>query len=271
LTHILIYDHSHYKLYKKAWIATRPHNGHGDKRKIVQILGCNSAYVSQVLERDAHFSLEQLALLSGHMDHNELERTYFLLLVQWERAGNKILREHWRQQLDAILAQRLSLQHRLSHREELSTEGLAIYYSSWHYSAVHVLLLVPQFRTREALVARFQLPLKKVSEILDFLVAHRLATQERGQFHYGPVQVFVPENSPLAAKGHINWRLKAMASLDQQKKEDLHYTSVATVNHVDIAKIRAVLLRAVQDIRAIVKESTNEDSLICYDLDLFHP
>jgi uncharacterized protein (TIGR02147 family) len=249
----------------------RPARGHGEKRRIAEALACNSAYVSQVLERDAHFSLEQAAVLNKHMDHNELEKNFFLLLVQRDRAGNRELREHLNTQIKVILERRLTIQHKMDHKEKLSVEAQATYYSTWHYAAVHVLLLIPDYRTREAISNRLNLSMKKTSEILDFLVANGLAQHEGGQFLYGHIQVFVPESSPLAAKNHVNWRLKAMTSLDQQKDEDLHYTSIASLNSDDVPKIRSVLMRAIDEIRQIVKNSEKEDTVICYDLDLFHP
>jgi uncharacterized protein (TIGR02147 family) len=266
---ISIYDYSDYKRYIKAWILSRPGKGRGEKRRIAETLSCNSAYVSQVLEREAQFSLEQAAVLNKYMDHNSLEKNFFLLLVQRERAGNKELREHINFQIKAVLERRLTIQHKMEHKEKLSVESLATYYSTWHYAAAHVLLLIPECRTREAISNRLKISLKKTSEILDFLVENGLARHEGSQFVFGHMQVFVPESSPLTAKNHVNWRLKAMSSLDQQQDEDLHYTSVACVNGDDVPKIRAVLMHALEEIRQIVKQSEKENTLICYDLDLF--
>jgi uncharacterized protein (TIGR02147 family) len=266
-----VFEFTDYKKYIKRWIASRPARGHGEKRRFAEALSCNSAYISQVLEKDAHLSLEQAALLSQYLDHNTLECRYFLLLVQKDRAGNRVLRENIETQIKEIIEHRLSIQHHLDQNESLSFESQAIYFSHWQYAAIHVLLYLSEYRTREAISKRFNLTLKRTTEILEFLVKARLARHESGRYFPGSVQVFIPDSSPLSAKSHINWRMRAIASLDQSLPEDLHYTSVAAVHHGDVARIRTVMMRALEEIRSIVKASKNEDTLICYDLDLFKP
>lgn len=266
-----VYDFKSYKKYIKAWIHALPAHGHGERKRIGAKVGCNSAYVSHVLERDGHFSMEQAALLCQHMNLNELETRFLLLLVQYERAGHPLWRNQIKSQMDEILESRLTRQHQLEHREGLSIEDQATYYSTWHYSAVHVLLLLPDCRTRDAVSKRLRIPPRKAAEILEFLARSGLAQHENGEYRYGPVQVFVPETSPLSSKGHINWRLKAMASLDQILPEDLHLTTVATLNGKDVPAVREVLMKAAEEIHAIIRNSGNEDTLICLDLDLFRP
>lgn len=137
---ISVFDFKGYKKYIKTWIQSRPARGHGEKRRIAEKVGCNSAYVSHVLERQGHFSLEQAALLSQHMDHNVLEARFFLLLVQYERAGHPVLKAQLKAQIDEILERRLSIQHRLENGDGLSVEDQATYYSTWHYAATHLVL-----------------------------------------------------------------------------------------------------------------------------------
>ena len=271
MINISIFNYRDYKKYLRAWIAARPSRGRGEKRRFAEALDCNSAYISQVFEHDANFSLEQAAVLAAYLDLNALEARYFLLLVQRERAGNRVLGEHLDAQIHEIVATRLSMRHRISHKDGLSIEAQAIYFSSWDYSAVHILLLIPEIRTKDAISMRLGIPLAKTTKILDFLVSAGLARQEGGQYFYGAVQIFVPDSSPLSAKSHINWRLKAMGSLDTALPDELHYTSVAAVNRSDVGEIRAVLMTALEEVRRIVRESKNEDTLICYDLDLFRP
>ena len=68
---ISLYHFKDYKSYIKAWIKSRPRHGHGEKRKIAEMTGCHSAYVSQVLEHEAHFSLEQAMAFSEYVGHLE--------------------------------------------------------------------------------------------------------------------------------------------------------------------------------------------------------
>ena len=69
-------------------------------------------------------------------------------------------------------------------------------------------------------------------------------------------------------KHHTNWRIKAIQSLDNKNDTDMHYSGVITCSHQDIEKIREVMLSAIQEIKALIRESQDE-TLFVYSLDLF--
>ena len=72
----LIYKYNDYKSYVKMALTEK---GHGSRIKFAQALNCQSAYITQVLNKDAHLSMEQAWELSQrlgarqtyliHMDH----------------------------------------------------------------------------------------------------------------------------------------------------------------------------------------------------------
>lgn len=74
--------------------------------------------------------------------------------------------------------------------------------------------------------------------------------------------------SPLVAKHHTNWRMRAIASLDADPGQDLHYSSVISVGEKDISKLQAILIEAIEKARALVRDSP-EEAGVCYSLDAF--
>jgi hypothetical protein len=68
---------------------------------------------------------------------------------------------------------------------------------------------------------------------------------------------------------HSNWRLLAMQALENEQSDELHYSSVITMRREDIPKIREAMVRAIEEVRGKVRSSTDEDSVLCYTLDLF--
>jgi uncharacterized protein (TIGR02147 family) len=264
-----IYNFLNYKAYVKAWIRALPKRGHGEKRRIAEKIQCHSGYVSQVLEGSAHLSLEQAAALSDYLGHNSIEARFFLLLVQKGKAGTRLLENHFDSQINEIIERRISMQHRLEYKEKLSADDQATYYSSWQYAAIHVAISIPAFQTKDALSKHFQIRFKKVSEILDFLVEKGLVIEASGKYQHGPTKIYLPDTSPLISKHHSNWRVRALASFDQTLPHDTHYSSVATINEGDLPKVRAIFMKAIEEARALIGRSTNENKVFSYSLDLF--
>ena len=266
-----IFDFRDYKLYLKAWLRARAKRGHREKSRIAEVIHCHSGYVSQVIEGSAHFSMEQAALLNQYLSHNTNESRFFLLLVQLARAGNNTLREHFEVELKEILDRHNLLRNRQNFKKTIPQEHQAIYYSAWYYTAIHTLLSIPEFQSREQIAKRLRLKLGKVTDVLEFLVSIGLATdQGGGRFTPGLTGIHIGDNSPFATKHHSNWRIKAIESLDQIDSTELHFSSVGSVSEKDLPRLRAILVKAIEEIRATLKESGDE-TLFCYNLDLFRP
>lgn len=266
---VSVFEFDDYKSFIKAWIAARPGRGRGEKSKIAAAVRCHSAYISQVLERSAHLSLEQGSDLSEYMGIGVQETRFFLLLLQRERAGTKLLKKHFEAQIQEILEARTLLRNRLGSSQTLEAKDQTTYYSSWLYAAAHMAVSLPHFQTRDALAKKLGVPPSRVAEILTFLTAVGLAVEEGGRFRPGTASIYLPENSPLVSKHHGNWRLQALRSMDSPHLHDIHYSSVATLNQRDLPKVRAILVKAIEEIRTIIKASTDEDIVFSYGLDAF--
>jgi uncharacterized protein (TIGR02147 family) len=266
---VSVFDFGEYKAFIKAWIAERPLRGRGEKARIAKAMRCHSAYVSQVLERSAQLSLEQAAALAEYMGLGEQEGRFLLLLVQSARAGSKQLRKLFDRQIQEVLEARTLLRNRMEESKTIEAKDQATYYSSYLYAAVHMAISLPGFQTKQELASWLTVPQTRIAEVLTFLAQVGLAIEEGGRYRPGQASIYLPENSPLISKHHGNWRNRAVHSMDVPQLHDLHYSSVATLNSKDLPKIRAILVKAIEEVRAVIRASTDEDTVFCYDLDLF--
>lgn len=264
-----VFDYLSYKAYLKDFIAEKPGKGHGFKTIIAQALQCKGAFVSQVLNKDANFSLEQGEALNRLLQHPPESADFFLLLVQYERAGTLHLRERLRRQIDKYIQKRQILKERVDIKETLPIEAQATYYSHWAYGVIHMLLTVEAFKTRDAIVGYTRLPIEKVSDVLDFFVRTGLAIYKNGKYELGTSRLFLGNDSPLIAKHHTNWRLQAIQSLDRDLKNDLHYSSVVSIASSEVAKVKEALIKGMQSAREIVKNSPPEEEIFCICVDFF--
>lgn len=240
----------------------------GQKARAAKAMECQMAYLSRVLNGDAELSLEQAMRLSEFLNHTADEKSYFLLLVQRDRAGTKTLREYFQQQLDVLISQRQEIQSRVRLHEELSLSEQSKYYSRWYYSSIHVIISIPSLRSVESIANYLQLNRAVVSEALGFLQSCGLVEEINGLFHISKRHIHIGNKSENIQKHHNNWRVKAMSAMDIEKPGDLHYSVVFTLSREDAVRLKENLMRTIEENLKIVGPS-NEEVVFCQCLDFF--
>ncbi|MGK5081863.1 DUF4423 domain-containing protein [Bdellovibrionota bacterium FG-1] len=193
---------------------------------------------------------------------------FFLQLIQLARAGTPTLRQLTEDQIDQSIESHLNLKNRPDFKRTLSIQDQGVYYSAWYYPAIHVVLSMKQLQTKKALAQYFGLSIKTVSDVLLFLTSVGLALEKQGQYEVGSVSIHLGKDSPMISKHHTNWRVRAITSLEAQKPEDLHYSSAVTISKGDETKVKSILVRAIEEVRAVVKASP-EEGAHCYTVDFF--
>jgi uncharacterized protein (TIGR02147 family) len=262
-----LFEFSDYKLYLSQVLETTGAK-RGARSRLAEALGCQTAFISQVLNGKIHFSLEHSVKISEFIGLSTDESHFFMLLVHLGRAGTKALQFYYQQQIDEVQRKRQFIRERIQIKQTLSKEDQAAYYSSWIYAAIHVLLSVPKFQTRIAVADHLRLSPALVSECLDFLVSLGLATRQGEQFKIGTARIHLGQDSPLISKHHTNWRMKAIQSLDAPPKGDLHYSSVISLAENDAKRVRGMLLEVLEKTEPILKDS-KEEAVFSMCIDLF--
>ena len=264
-----VFDFLSYKTYLKAVLKAMPAGGHGFRSRMAEATGCQMSYISQILNRGAHFSLEQAEALNTLLGHSVEESEFFLMILQYERAGTPALRERLKTQIDRILSKRLVLKDRVDIKESLSVEHQAVYYSSWHYAAIHILVTIREFQTREAIANYLSLKMEQVNRVLEFLVQTGLVISAKGKLTPGVSRMFLGNDSPMIAKHHTNWRVRAIDSLDKDLKTDVHLSTVVSLSSEDVLRIKEKIVKDIESTRAIIKDSANENEIHCFCVDFF--
>ena len=262
------FEYKDYKSYLNDKIKSHPQQGRGLKSAISKKLGCQTAYISQVLNGEANLSLEQADGINQFFHHTKDESQFFILLVEIARAGTVSLRKHFQSQIESLLEKRSVLKNRLDVKRALSVPDQTTYYSAWYYSAIHIATTIPEFRTKEALSKRLGLALPLVSQALEFLLTVGLVVLEGDRFKIGTAQIHLGQDAVMANRSHLNWRLQAMRSLENSGRQNLFYTDVVSLSKEDVSKIKETLMKTIQELRAVIKDSP-EETLQCLSLDFF--
>jgi plasmid maintenance system antidote protein VapI len=264
-----VFDHSDYRSYLRRWIDASPKGGRGQISRIAEAAGVHKTTLSQIFSGTKELSLEQAHRVTQYLGLARGETEYFLLLVEHERAGSAALKEVFRAQMEERKAARQQLSTRVTRSRELSSEERAIYYSNWIYSAVRNLTAIRSIRTPQAIARQLGLEPAHVHRVLEFLLKTGLSIEKSGEILPGPQMTHLEADSPLVARHHGNWRVKAMERHPVLRdKDELAYTAPMTLSQEDALKVRALLADVVEKTDQIVGPSPSE-KLYCMALDWF--
>lgn len=264
----LVFDFHDYKPYLIQAIEQMPKRGRGFRSRLANAVRCQTAFVSQVLNGSAHFTLEQALAINPLLGHDEDEGNYFLLLVQQGRAGSPALDKHFRKQAEKARAQRLIIRERFKSRAELTSEQQMTFFSEWYFVALQILTSIPEYQTPRELQTALGLPQATLNRAISFLLESGIIRDDQGKLKIGQNRIHLGSDSPLISKHHVNWRLQAMRSLERGPDHDLHYTSVVSVSAADVERIKVALIDTIDRYNKIVAASPEEECH-CLSLDFF--
>jgi uncharacterized protein (TIGR02147 family) len=232
-------------------------------------LKVNSTLLSMVLAGDRDLSYEQAFDLASYLELTELEREFFLLLVQHERAGNVRLKTHLKERLEKVRGEANKMVNRIAHEKQLDEKVRATYYSSWIFAAIRIYCSTREKgRTVAEICERFQLPRTRAVEVLSFLKDNGLVTEDGDRYQMATSLIFLEQGSPHLPRHHANWRMKALQKADHLPAKELMFTFPLSISKADFEKVREELATAIAKISEIVKESPAED-VACMNVDFF--
>jgi len=104
-----LFEYQDYREYLTGWIANQPKRGRGMIAALAKAARCQSPYFSRVLLGKAQLSLEQAHALQRPLGHNRSETAYFILLVEWARAGDRELKTFFLEQLESARAKHVQI------------------------------------------------------------------------------------------------------------------------------------------------------------------
>lgn len=253
-----IYEYDDYKKYLLDRLEASPGKGRGLRRQMAEYMNCQVAYVSHVLAADRHFSLEQGEALSRFFALRADETEYFLLLIEFCRAGTPGLKKFFQQQIQNKRVAFRDLKKRIKYERQILPEDQITYYSSWHYQAVRMLLTIPEYRKAPEIARKLGISVERALEILSFFVAKGLAKEDSGGYKTTETKIHLGRDSGLLNKMHSNWRVHTLQKLDCISEDDLHYSAAVTLSKSDYDKVREILTNALVNTHKVIHPSKEE-------------
>ena len=263
-----IFDFDDYKKALNSLLDERRKIQKGVSSKIAEHLGVNPSMVSQVLSGAKDFTEEQMLSICAYLGISKLETKYLLVLLQCERAGSKLLKDHFLEMKMQLRDQSLKLSKRISEHRVLSETEKAIFYSSWTYSAIHIMSSLHAEIRFDDICKRLDLPTSVARNALDFLVDIKMINENNGVFTVGTTSTHLEKNSPFLVRHHTNWRLKAIQSAEGLSDEELMYSACFSISNQDFKLLREEMVSLIKKFLTVVPDSPAED-IAQFSLDFF--
>lgn len=237
----------------------------GYKTKLAAAAGCQKSYLSQVLRGHWNLTQEHGLGLCQFWNFSELETDYFLELVSYTKVSLPGLKQRIKKKLQTIKSSHQDLGSRFQ-ENKVAERNQKIYYSSWHFGALHILSSIPAYQTVEAMSSRLSLPPAFIKDCLLELKRMGLVKDVQGRWEIQHGHIHLSRTSELNSFNHSNWRQRAVLDSQSKDTDGLHYTVVQSQSVEDFQKIKDLLLKTIDQTRKVVASSREEEAVgFCLD------
>lgn len=260
-----IFSYSDYKILVNDLLLTKPNQGRGQYKRISEHLNVSSVLVSQIFKGAKDISIEQGHKLCDYFNFIELEKKFFVTLISSNRAGTFELRKFYDKELSELRKQAKSIVNRVKHKNVLSEEDKATFYSDWKYCGMRLACDLEQIVNIKDLSELFKVDENSIKSILEFLMTRGLVKSNSGNLEIGPSSTHISKASPMVKNHHRNWRLKALESLDNLDDNEIMYTAPMTTSKEVYKNLNKKILKLIDE---FVEEASNADGEDLYYLNI---
>ena len=262
-----IFEYKHYRDYLKVKLATTGAN-RGLRTKLAEKTRTHPAFISKVLSGANDLSPEHIPPTSELLGHTPEESHFFALLVLHARAGTSELKKYYQTQIQEILRKREEFLERVKIEDKLPASDHTLYYSKWYFIAIHILVSISKYQTRETIAERLKLSLNTVSKATEALTKMGLIEAKNAKFIIGKKRIHLEKDSPWIMQMHTNARAHALQKIADGVENDLHFSGGFTMSKKLFEEYRSRLLDVVTEFEKKFDDDEPED-FFCLNIDLF--
>lgn len=262
-----LYAYSDYREYIRDKIAASK-AVRGYQTILAKAARCQPSLLSLVIRSQGHLTRDHLAELAGYWGMDEDQTDYLLGLLELAKTSSRRMRAHQTARLAALKSKQVKLSSRFSDDVFQPTQIEAVYYSAWFWSAVHVMVSIPQYNETSEIAARLGLPENIIDQALTKLTKMGFIIRKGNRWSVTKKSIHLPPESFMNAANHINWRQRSIFDIQAGHQESMHYSSVFVMSRKDAELVKTVLLNAIDAARKISIPSPEEE-VYCLNSDFF--
>lgn len=240
------------------------------KSKLADAAGCQRSFLSQVLKTHINLTPEHAFGVSIFWELSNLEREYFLELVNLARSGKSSYSKYISQKLSQLKLDNYDMAKRFNKTPDSLEKIASVYYSSWYYSAMHIICTIPAYQQTAEIAKYLSLDEKFVSKILTELESMGLLVKKNSKWQVADQNIHSPKKSIWTSMHHSNWRNKSVKKMLESStgQDSIYYTGVYSISKTDAIKLHEMCINFIEQSRKLVESSDSED-LIAFILDCF--
>lgn len=265
-----IFNHGNYREFLTDWLKSQPNSGRGIAQKLSTELRVSTVLISQILNGSRTLQADYAYGIANFIGLNPAETEYFLTLVQYEQAGIQSYKDFLMKKLKRIHENSSEVKNRVSKDIQLSEEAKAKFYSHWHFSVIRLMTDIPGSQTAKEIAEALEIKIFRVQEVLDFLVDNGLCAFKDGLFSMAIQSTHLESDSPWIYSRQLQWRHKAIQSMEQEDKKSLFYTGPMVISKKDKIWIREKIVQTIREVTEKARDSSSE-TLMCINIDWFEP
>ncbi|MEQ1665286.1 MAG: DUF4423 domain-containing protein [Bdellovibrionales bacterium] len=254
-----LFGYSSYKAIMKFYF--RSDGQRGALSRAAEELNCQRSFLSRIMNSKMQLTPDLAFKLCLHWRLSLSEREYFQTLVEQERAVEPAYAAHIGEKIKSMREEHDSLANRAKRPAPGGAHDL-LYFSAWHWTAIHFFTSIPEFQTAEAIAMRLHLPKNFVLDCLEQLSNWGFVNKSGNKWEYKGGEFHLPKDSPLVILHHQNWRHKAVQDAQALNSESIHFTNVHTVSRAKLPLLKELLLKFISDSNELLKSSPEEDCVV---------
>jgi uncharacterized protein (TIGR02147 family) len=258
MSHISPFNFSDYKDFLKAAIAGNKAE-RAFQTKLAEHGGIQKSFLSQVMNSHVHLLPDHAAAMSAFLALSEAEAAYFVDLVALARAGSSSLKAILKKRMSSLKAAQANPTERFKW-PELEAKVQEIYYSSWHWGAIHMLVSIPKYKSVAAIAERLGLPARVVEEALAGLEKMKLVSPAKGGWATTGNYTYLPNFSPMTSANHMNWRQRALENVQSMDETALHYSAAFTLSQADFFELKELIVEFIERMNQKISPSAPEEA-----------
>lgn len=262
-----IYKFQDVRLYLEKWISSKPSKGFGEKSNIARALNVSPSFITSFMKEEVPLSSDQAFKLAQYLNLEELEKDYFLALIELDKALEVGLKKYLQSKLSRIKNEALKIANLVKHNGELPV-NYDVYFSSWLYAFSHILVLSKDYNSPAKVSKKLNIELSTIEDVFSFLEESSLVEKTDDGYIAHFTKFHLPQSQEILRKHHLNLRLHAIRKIESDFKKDLHYSSVVSMKQEDAEKVRSILSQAIKESKEAISQSDNEQ-FFCFNLDFY--
>jgi uncharacterized protein (TIGR02147 family) len=252
----------------RVWQNNQPNNGRGLIASVGEFLCMSSNQFSQMLSGHRKLSIENALELSEFMKLTDLEKEYFLALVEAENAGSQKLKDYWHNKAASICNESQTVRAIIRPEKELDDSAASKFYSSYLFSLIRLFCSTGKGKTLKQITGEFELEEDQAKRILNFLVEQGLVVEKEESYHLGAVSTHVSKGSLNLNRHHANWRIESLKHVDVIKEEEVMFTCPCSLDQETFDEVKSKILALISEAGDRVRQS-DAKRVACLNIDFF--